>query len=312
MKRSITIIALALVATGAFAQDLTSKKGEPMLPEAGDWALGIDASPFLNYAGNFFGKSASNGSPTVNFLSTNNAITGKYFTDASTAYRASLRIGFGSNTSRDMVADRSASLTPANYPTVDPMKENVWKHSSTNIGLSGGMEMRKGKTRLQGYYGGELGFFISTSKDKFTYGNALSTSTTNPVDVTNADAFSGAGNINSSLPATGVNGLARATERKNGTTFSFGVRGFIGVEYFILPKISLGGEFGWGLGLSTTGKSTTTYESVGNTSTPGNVKEDSIGNTTVTTSKNGSFGIDTDNTNSFFGSSGTIRLNFHF
>lgn len=312
MKRSITVIALALVCSGAFAQDLTSKKGEPMLPEAGDWGLGVDATPFLNYAGNFFGKSTSNSAPTFNFLSGVNTITGKYFKDASNAYRGSLRIGFGSNTSRNMVADRSASLTPASYPSVDPMKENFWKRSSTNIGLSAGMEMRKGKTRLQGYYGGELGIFLSNSSDKFTYGNALSTSTTNPVDVSNADSFSGAGNVSSSVPVTGMNGMARVTERKNGSTFSFGVRGLIGVEYFILPKISLGGEFGWGIGLSTSGKSTTTYESVGNTSTPGNTQPDTIGKSTVTTSKSGSFTIDTDNTNSFFGSNGSIRLNFYF
>jgi hypothetical protein len=56
MKKSLTLLALVLGMSGAFAQDLTSKKGEPFLPEAGDWGLGIDANPFLEYAGNFFGN----------------------------------------------------------------------------------------------------------------------------------------------------------------------------------------------------------------------------------------------------------------
>lgn len=312
MKKTIIMLAMALGTSGVFAQDLTSKKGEPMLPEAGDWGLGVDANPFLDYAGNFFGKSSSNNAPTFNFLTSNQTITGKYFTDATKAFRAGLRIGFTNTTTRNMVADRTVSLTPANYPKADPLKENEWKRSSMNIGLTGGMEMRKGKTRLQGYYGGEVGIFMSNSRDKFTYGNALNTSTTLPVDVTNADAFSGANNIVSGLDITGINGSARVTDRKNGSTFTFGLRGFIGVEYFILPKISIGGEFGWGLGIRSSGKTTTIYESKGDKSVPPNSPDVITGTTTIEGAKSGLFWIDTDNNNSFFGTSGAIRLNFHF
>ena len=63
MKKSVLALALAFGVTTAFAQDLTSKKGEPILPEAGDWGISTDATPFLNYAGNFFGKSAFNSAP---------------------------------------------------------------------------------------------------------------------------------------------------------------------------------------------------------------------------------------------------------
>lgn len=308
MKKSLTLLALALGLSNSFAQELKSKKEEVILPEAGDWAIGIDATPFLNYAGNMFGKTAANVAPTWDFHNTQQIITGKYFKDAKTAYRGSVRIGMGSNTSRAMVADRSIAVsTQTVFPNADPMKENTWKASNTNIGLSGGLEMRKGKTRLQGYYGGEVGISFSNSKDKFTYGNALNTSTVNPVNVSGADAFAGANNIDAAAPIQNIVGSARVTERKNGSVLSFGVRGFIGAEFFILPKLSLGGEFGWGLGLAMAGKTTTTYESVGSNGTNNNT-----GTTTIEGSKQGGFGLDTDNNNTMWAPSGSLRINLHF
>ena len=321
MKKSIALVALAFGVTSAFAQDLTSKKGEPILPEAGDWGLAIDATPFLNYAGNVFGKTANNTAPTWNFFTNAQTITGRYFKDASTVYRGSLRIGFGGNTAREMVADRTTpSNTVVTFPTAVPMKENTWKSSSTTIGLAAGIEMRKGKTRLQGYYGGEAGIYFSNSKDKFTYGNALSApaaGNSNPVAVTVADEFAGAGNYIAAAspslvgaPIQGISGAARATERKNGSTFSFGVRGFIGAEYFVLPKMSIGGEFGWGLGLSTQGKTSTTWESIGQSNAAGSTL--TTGSTTIEGSKQGGFSLDTDGNNSVWGPTGSLRLNLYF
>lgn len=324
MKKSIALVALAFGVTNAFAQDLTSKKGEPYLPEAGDWGLAIDATPFLNYAGNFFGKSANNVAPTWNWFNgsgTAQTITGKYFVDATKAYRGSVRIGFTGNTVREMEADRmktANSATANGFPDASTMVENTWKRSTTAIGLAAGMEMRKGKTRLQGYYGGEAGIYFSSSKDVYTYGNALAVNLTptgpgqsDNVDVTTADEVGGSGNVVTSVgifQGAAAGEQARITERKNGSTFSFGVRGFIGAEYFILPKISLGGEFGWGLGISTTGKTTTSYETTGNSGGT----TDATGSATIEGSKNGSFWLDTDGKNSIFGPSATLRLNLYF
>lgn len=309
------MLALAFGVTGAYAQDLTSKKGEQILPEAEDWSIGVDATPFLDYMGNFFGKSANNSAPTFDFLNSNQTITGKYFVEAQMAYRASLRIGLGSQTERSTVSDRTfIPASPNSYPSADPTKENSWKRSSTNIGLAVGMEKRKGKTRLQGIYGAELGIGFSSTKDKFEYGNKLDpTNATLPVVVTNEDSFGGASNVTNSVAGLpGLVGDARITERKNGATFSLGVRAFIGVEYFVLPKISIGGEFGWGLGFSTGGKTTTTYESVGDTEPANPANAVQVGSTSIENAGRGSFALDTDNNNSLFGPSGSIRLNFHF
>jgi hypothetical protein len=320
MKKQLLVAALALSIFPAFSQDLTSKKGEAYLPEAEEWGLGIDATPILQYAGNFFGKANDNAAPTFNFLNgSSQHIMGKYFTDAQTAYRVGLRIGMGSQTSRRMVDDRSDDIlappTPStnSYPDPSPTVENSWKRSTSNFGLSVGMEKRRGKTRLQGYYGGELGINLSSSKDVFTYGNALNTATVNTVDVDNDDSFIGANNVTSAgIGVPGMVGSARITERKNGSVFSFGLRGFIGVEYFFLPKMSMGGEFGWGLGLSSGGKTTTTYESVGDFDPLNPNSTNKVGESTIEGAKGNTFALDTDNKNSLFGPTASLRLNFHF
>lgn len=309
MKKTLVVIALAFGAANGFAQDLTSKKGEPILPEAGDWAIGVDANPFLQYVGNFFGKSTTNSAPSFLFPNGVQVITGKYFVDAQTAYRMGLRIGLNNDTQRQMVGDRTATSNTT-FPQPIAMTENSWKHSTTSVGLSAGIEKRKGKTRLQGYYGGELGIYLSTSKDKFEYGNSLNPGGTPPVSVDiNNDEFFGANNTDNNPGIQGIDGNgARVIERKNGTTFSFGVRGFVGVEYFILPKISLGGEFGWGLGLTSMGKSSTDWESTG-TDAQGTLVAQP---TTIEGSKQSSFSLDTDNSTGMWGPTGSLRLMFHF
>ena len=63
--------------SSAWGQDLTSKKGETMLPEEGDYAVGFDADPFLEYVGNFLngtietsGRSGTINRPSATFLRT--------------------------------------------------------------------------------------------------------------------------------------------------------------------------------------------------------------------------------------------------
>lgn len=305
MKKSILALAVVLGATTTYAQDLTSKKGENYLPEAGDWAIGIDATPFLNYVGNFFGKTGPNAAPTWNFLTTNNAITGKYFVEDDMAYRGGLRIGFGSTKNTTMVGDRSSTTAPV-FPGTEPaMVENTSKVGYTNIALTAGLEWRKGTTRLQGFYGAELGISIASSKATYEYGNALNQSTTGGnVDVDAADAMNGGVN----LVNDPFGNAARVLTNKSGMAFGIGLRGFIGAEYFVLPKLAVGGEFGWGLAFMANGTSTVEMESEGLNS-GGNEEAATFEQET----KNGSmFAIDTDNINKMFGPAATLRITFHF
>lgn len=307
MKKSILALAVVLGTTTTFAQDLTSKKGEAYLPEAGDWAIGVDATPFLNYVGNFFGKTGPNAAPTWNFLTTNQTISGKYFVEDGMAYRAALRIGFGSDKGSEMVSDRGSATVPT-YPSTEPaMVENTYKMGSTNIGLAAGLEWRKGKGRLQGFYGAELGFMISSSKSEYTYGNAYNNAATaQNVSPSADDDMMGGANVGNDP----FGNSARILSEKSGTMFGLGLRGFIGAEYFVLPKLAVGGEFGWGLGFMANGTSTTEVESEIN-SGAGDATE--MSSTFSTETNNGSsFGVDTDNMNSVFGPAASLRITFHF
>jgi len=314
MKKSILAVAVVLGATSLFAQKLESKNGEAYLPAAGDWALGIDATPFLNYFGNLIGGGqGNNNAPTWNFLTTNQTITGKYFVEDDMAYRASLRIGFGSNTDKVMVADRSVDPSaPSTWPALGAEVENKGKWSSMNVGLAVGLEKRRGFGRLQGYYGAELGFNLMSNGSKYEYGNALTASNSAVnVDITGADAMGTGSNYvaGGDVDGTGAANDYRVTETKSGLGFGIGLRGFIGAEYFVLPRLSIGGEFGWGLAFMSQGASSTTYETEGTTAT-GTIEQ--IETRTMEGSKSSSFGVDTETNTSMFGAAGSLRMVFHF
>lgn len=285
MKKSILAVAVLLGTSATFAQDLTSKKGETYLPESGDWSISIDATPLLGYVQGLFGSNggASNGS--WSFLNGNNAITGKYFASSDMAYRGGINIGMNSVTENAYTAklDPGTGLPDASGDLVVDEK----KTSTSMIMLMGGVEWRKGSTRLQGYFGGEAGIgFGGGLKEAYTFGNEYSF-TTNP---SQTHAVDGSTDVLSTTQKGGV---------------MFGLRGFIGAEYFVLPKLAIGGEFGWGLGLATTGEGTATNKGV---NSGGTALED---NTVQTVAKGSAFNLGTDNSG-MFGPTGSLRMSFYF
>ncbi len=326
MKKSIALLALAFGVTGAFAQDLTSKKGEPILPEAEDWSIGVDAVPFLNYAGNFIGGNGSNSAPGWNNYGANQTIVAKKFTDAQNAYRVIFRLGMRNQSwKNEIAAPQASSAAAVNFPTKTNVVEDKATASSSFVGIGVGMEKRKGKTRLQGFYGADIFIWYSSSKHKFKYGNSLSQGVTaDPnVDVDNSTDWSTmapgtftTSNWDNTAPTiTGVNNVTgwRKISEKPGGQFGLGVRAFIGAEYFVLPKISIGGEFGFGVGLAMNLKSKTVYEAEGIDGGGFETKSD----ITVTAKRGMEVKLDTDrnaaNSSTYnLAPSGTLRLNFHF
>jgi hypothetical protein len=249
MKKGLLIVAMMIGVT-ASAQDMNSKKGTPILPEAGDWSIGIGANSSLNYFGNLLNGNADNSPMSFDWTNGNdNVITGKMMKDANTAYRVGLRLGFGSTTADNQEVDADGDGV-ADFDSVEI------KNGGSNINLAAGIQMYRGKGRVRGFYGAEANIGLSSAKETWT--------------------------------ATDL-----SVEAKAGSTFNLGVRGFVGVEYFFAPKMSLSGEFGWGLGIESV-KGTETTVTIGSTSS------------TETGGKSSSFGLDTDNAGA------AINLNFYF
>lgn len=309
MKKSTLLFGLTLCASGVFAQDLTSKLGEPMLPEADDWAISMNVDPIFNFIGNAFNANTANGAPQVGFLNGEGTIIGKKFIDEKSAYRALVRLGFTSQTNKNFVND-DAIVTPPTFPAPFPQKEDKFSRKSTMIGIGVGKEFRRGITRLQGYYGADAMIWMASTSNKYTYGNtmtAVPAPGVTPTPMTTTwDATNGAILSESALGD-------RPTYTKSGMTFGIGVRGFIGAEYFILPKIAIGAEYGWGIGFQVNGKGKTARETTGGAA-PGTVG-------VVETEVDGSskFGFDTDlNQGTIFGFHGSntgtasLRATFHF
>jgi hypothetical protein len=287
MKKSIFAVALILGATSTtLAQD------KQYTPVSGDWALGIDATPFLNYMGNLIGGNDGNVAPTWTFLTTNQQITGKYFASDDMAYRGSLRIGFSSASGSNMVSDDLVTTGPT-FPALPSMVEDTYKDGGMDIGLSGGLEWRKGSGRLVGFYGAELGVAFSSSSSTYTYANTMDATV----------GFPTTSDWGTNITADTYGNTARITSEKSGMTTAFGLRGFIGAEYFVLPKMSIGGEFGWGLGLMSMGAGSVETESTDGAS---------VGTQVIETTSASAFGFDTNINNTLFGSAGSLRLTFHF
>ncbi len=318
MKKSVLVIALAAGITSAFAQDLTSKKGEPMLPEANDWAISLNADPIFRFVGNAFsGATNTNQAPAVEWLNGNQTIIGKKFIDEKTAYRVLVRLGFTNQTFKNSVQDDAQDLSTVIFPSIPAMVTDKYKHSTTNIAIGAGKEWRRGKTRLQGFYGADVMIWMASSKDKMTYGNTMTgnptsvTQTSTPLSTTwDTDPTSGNFGTGTSSPLS-----KRMTQQKSGMTLGIGIRGFIGAEYFIFPKIAVGAEYGWGLGYQMTGKGSKTTEEQGLDASGNNI----VGTVERKTEGNSKLGIDTDlNQGNMFGFKGSntgtasLRVTFHF
>jgi len=275
MKKGIFTICVILVSmTMVFAQntELKSKKGVPILPEAGEYSLAVDAVPFLCYFGDAFNGTVGNTAPI--FSSPQGmTIIGKKMIDANKAYRVMFRLGMTTLTDKNEVGK---DLSTTDFVT-DKMT-----NGETNIMLGVGIENRRGKGRVQGVYGYQAFINLEMASTKYTYGNSL-TGTALSTDWT-------------TTPPSATLMTSRLTKNKQGMVFGLGAEVFAGVEYFFAPKMSLGGEFGFGLMVEMEGKDKVETESWNGTSS-----------STTEVENGGAFGIGIDNV-----ITGKITLSFYF
>jgi hypothetical protein len=223
MKKILISLVLTTAVLSLNAQDdsevLKTKKGVPIKPEVGDWAIGIDATPFFRYAGNLF---AGNNpySPSFGFTAqAPGAIFGKYKASTTTTYRAILLVGVSTETEKDP-------------NSTDPDQVDKLTTTALTVGLLGGLEKHRNIFgRLSGYLGAQGGIRV--------------------------DPYYDAGNgYYGSLSYKDGNDSNNDYKESGGSTFSIIAGGMAGVEFFIAPRIALTGEFGYNLVFFTEGKRT--------------------------------------------------------
>jgi hypothetical protein len=334
MKKKVLIVTTLLSAMLTHAQEaapaddqvLKNKKGFEILPKKGDIGIGFNTIPILdmflgtlNRATPFAGSSN-----VVSYVqASNNQIVGKYFLNAKTA----IRVRFGINTlSGSMInqVQNAEVMYKATLGTQDDINaaslirvDDKLKFSKNNTLLTVGYEKRRGYRRLQGVYGAEIGFGTNGSKQSVEYGNKFSDQY--PVQyTTNFNTF----NVATENPVGAGRTAVRTLEQKNRGGIRFGVRGFIGIEYFIFSKISIGAEYGWAYSI-TTRKGTTSKQEVYNNGQKGPevIIEDV---NTDTTEKLKGFSVDNNNGSVFSmnntlggntalsGGAGALTIIFHF
>jgi hypothetical protein len=236
MKRIFLLVALSsFIAFSAFSQGIEAKQKKDvkeLLPKAGDFALVIDAGPFLDYAADLV--SFDGGVPAISpdFQSFRQDIMGKYFLENDFAIRGRLTVGTN-NFNRYYYIDDDVQVLAGdpNAKTVD-----VWKQRESVYELGGGVEKRIGQARVQGYVGAEVFIGFSNEKNTYQYGNPITDVNTWP------SATPMNGGINLAAPERTLYTKTIGGPGKPGNNFEYGLRGIVGVDFFITKNIAIGGE----------------------------------------------------------------------
>lgn len=280
MKKKVLIVPTLLLSMFTYAQDQKSegshstpcpsddavlnKKGHAILPKKGDIALGFNAVPMLDLVFNSlrYVSIMGNSAPVANGVASsanqyvsasNNQIVGKYFLTDKMAIRAKIGMNTLSGRVTNQVQDAEAMYKATLGTTQDIMAaslirvEDELKYSKSNILFTGGIEMRRGYRRLQGFYGAEIGIGGTSARQTVTYGNAFS----DVYAVEYTSNFNPGGNPVTSLqtPTSGRTERNLWTKERGG--MRYGLKGFIGVEYFVFSKISIAAEYSWGYSIVT-------------------------------------------------------------
>lgn len=236
IKKITTLLMLSVLPLGV----LTAQEEKDYLPKAGDWAIGIDMQPVYQYIGNMFNGYGTDGTAnTLNQFGGEDAlgiigdvsIMGKYMLDNTTAIR--FNVGMEKDNIHNatyQIDDKALFLNPLSEAKVTDVEH--W--NSAYYSIAAGIEFRKGKDRIQGYYGADLVLATGKERYKFDYGNAVTELNQSP----HRTNYNGVG-LGVANPGYWSNVFITESFEKD---VIFGIAGKLGVEYFIAPKLSLGGE----------------------------------------------------------------------
>ena len=122
LKKSIYLLVF-LFCSISYSQNLTTKKGENILPQQGDWSIGMSAQPFGNFIFNLFADESNHRDDKMPSFGDDLYFYMKRFVRDDKAIRYTIGANFDTST-------------------------ETW-----SMGLGYGVENRKGNTRLQGMWG---------------------------------------------------------------------------------------------------------------------------------------------------------------
>ena len=252
MKKINFVGMLLLSTTIAFSQDIAveeststesgslsfkAKNGQEVLPQAGDWGIGIGATNTISYFGNLLNGNTNNngGSSPFSFANENipsTVVYGKLFVSSELAYRGFARLSYNRIvTKAEVRADLETN------PDIYVTDKRTTRSSGVTVGA--GLENRRGSGRLIGVYGAQAFINLDQNlKTSYDYGNGYSVNNANPTDA-------GLQNSNTVAPDPAFGDRLLSTSQGSG--FGVGAQLFLGAEYYFAPKMSIGGEFYWGI-----------------------------------------------------------------
>src|SRR5262245_45121935 len=93
MKRYILVYLCMHLVFIVSAQEISGNRGEPILPEKGDWCVAFDAVPFLTYTGNVLNNNGDNSTQPEFPNGYENTLVLKKYKENNRALRLKLRLG---------------------------------------------------------------------------------------------------------------------------------------------------------------------------------------------------------------------------
>lgn len=232
------LLAVSLTAQDEFSS-VDTEKTKQYFPQQGDFGIGIDGKPIFDFIGNMF-----NGTNNNRLDLGDNTLYFRYFLTDNTAVRLSFSLYQSYDKEKYYVRDDAAwALDENSKKQLEDMRITNYQ----DFKVKAGYQYFKDFRRLRGFFGADLGYGRSNEKYDYSYGNVMSYINQSP-----STAFGGP-DVNS-----------RYIEYYEGAVNSVFAGLFTGAEYYFMPKMCIGAEFGVSYGAHFYGQTYYKYETMVN------------------------------------------------
>ena len=232
VPETVAAPAPAEVATVAAPATTPSAWGTKSTNRKGMWALGFDAVPVMNFGLNVVNIFNNTGQDANGLLTSpaglDQTFFARYYLRDNLALRGSVRITATDTTLVTYYEDPADVVDPEVDPGDRVERSDTTTTSTSNVVVGGGAEWRHSFGRFEGFCGAEGFFGFGGTKTSTEYGWNFSDRGANAPEQQ----------------------AGRTLTNDAGTSIALGARGFAGVEYFVLPELSVSAEYGLGASYS--------------------------------------------------------------